>query len=156
MAWEWLINIKNIAEIVSSLGALVKNNRATSDLLIRELKINIKAFETAQKTKQIDYDKLLSLLKNQCIKEARESQFLFSTMKKGDLEKKHIHDERNLRYVGKNCDWLFKNIDEKIEDLRNQLSYHGSLQQIDKTNIALQFSNLFYKLKLLADFLNHQ
>ena len=33
MAWEWLINIKNIADLVSSLGELVKNNRATKDLL---------------------------------------------------------------------------------------------------------------------------
>ena len=60
MAQEWLINIKNIADIVSYLLELVKNNRATKDLLIRELKLNIKSFEAVQKTKTIDYDKLLA------------------------------------------------------------------------------------------------
>lgn len=154
MAWEWLINIKNIADIVSSLGELVKNNRATKDLLIRELKLNIKSFETAQKTKTIDYDKLLALLKNEKIQKARESRFTFQTPKKGAILLKHVRDDRNNKYIGKNCEWLFKNIDEKIEDLRNQKLYHGSLISIEKSNIALQFSNLFYKMKLLAEFLN--
>ena len=56
--------------------------------------------------------------------------------------------------VGKTCEWLFKNIDEKIEDLRNQKKYHGSLEKTDKAGLALQFSNLFYKMKLLSEFIN--
>ena len=103
MAWEWLINIKNIADLVSSLGELVKNNRATKDLLIRELKLNIKSFETAQKTKTIDYDKLLALLKNEKIQKARESRFTFQTLKKGAILLKHVRDDRNTKYIGKNC-----------------------------------------------------
>lgn len=153
MAWEWLSGIKNITEIVTSLGDLAKNNRATKDLLIRELKLNIKAFETAQKNKNINYDKLLSLLKNDRIQKARESRFTFQTIKKGVIENSHIRDERNKRYLGKSCEWLFKNIDEKIDDLRNQKQYHGSLENIDNSIIALQFSNLFYKMKLLAEYI---
>lgn len=153
MAFDWLSGVKDIAELITSLGNLVKNNRATKDLLIRELKINLKAFETAQKSKMIDYDRLLELLKNTQIKKAREERFTFQTIKRGSLEDTHIKDSRNSRYMGKNCEWLFKNIDEKIEDLVNQKKYHGSLNQIENANIPLQFSNLFYKMKLLADFL---
>jgi hypothetical protein len=154
MAWDWLSSIKGIADIVASLGAIIKNNRAKKDLLLRELKINIKAFETAQKSKRIDYDKLLELLKNEKIQKARESHYTFSIIKKGNIDLKHVKDDRNKRYLGKNCEWLFKNIDEKIEDLRNQKQYHGSLKEIEKHSIALQFSNLFYKMKLLAEFIN--
>lgn len=154
MAWEWLSSIKDIAEIVGSLGELVKKNRAKKDLLIRELKLNIKAFETAQKNEKINYDKLLELLKNEQIQRARESNFIFSTIKSGNIESGHIKNDRNMRYVGKNCEWLFKNIDEKIDDIKNQKKYHGSLLQIEKTSIALQFSNLFYKMKLLAEFIS--
>ncbi|MEO5776663.1 MAG: hypothetical protein ABIQ27_07140 [Flavobacterium sp.] len=154
MAWEWLSSIKNITEIVSSFGELAKNNRATKDMLIRELKLNIKGFETAQNNKTINYDKLLSLLKNDRIQKARESRFTFATLKKGVIENKHIKDDRNKKYRGKSAEWLFKNIDEKIDDLRNQKQYHSSLENIDKSIIALQFSNLFYKMKLLAEFIN--
>ena len=52
MAWEWLSGIKDIADIVSSLGELVKNNRAIKDLLLRELKLNIRAFEITQKARR--------------------------------------------------------------------------------------------------------
>jgi len=153
MAWSWLAGIKNIADIVSSLGELVKSNRATRDLLIRELKLNIKAFETAQKSKKVDYDRLLSLLKNERIQKAREARFAFSTIKRGTIEAHHIRYERNGRYLGKDCAWLFKSIDEKIEDLRNQKQYHGSLHQIERSSMGLQFSNLFFKMKLLAEFI---
>jgi uncharacterized protein YqeY len=153
MPFDWLSGVKDIAELISSLGSLVKNNRARKDLLIRELKINLKAFETAQKSKKVDYDKLLELLSNIHIKKAREDRFTFQTIKRGTLENTHIRDNRNSRYMGKNCEWLFKNIDEKIEDLLNQKKYHGSLNLIENANIPLQFSNLFYKMKLLADFL---
>ncbi len=154
MAFEWLSGIKNIAEIVTSLGELAKNNRASKDLLIRELKLNLMAFEIAQKNKNISYDKLLLLLKNDRIQKARESRFTFVTIKKGTVESRHIIDDRNKKYIGKSADWLFKNIDEKIDDLRNQKLYYGSLDSIDKSVVALQFSNLFYKMKLLAEFLN--
>jgi hypothetical protein len=156
MAFEWLSSIKDITDLITSLGEVINSNRATKDLLLRELKLNLKAFQTAQKSKEINYDQLLKLLHNEEIKKARTAHFSFMTIKKGNIETKHIHDERNVRYKTKNIEWLFKNIDEKIEDLRNQQQYHESLQRIERTNISLQFSNLFYKMKLLADFINHK
>ncbi|MBN2812593.1 MAG: hypothetical protein JXQ80_00880 [Bacteroidales bacterium] len=153
MALDWLSGIKDIAELITGLGKKIKSDKATKDLLLRELRINIKAFETAQKSEKIDYDRLLGLLKNDTIKQARKDRFSFNTVKSGHLTETDIRDERNNRYKGKDCGWVFKNIDEKIEDLQNQQQYHGSLNSVDKANIALQFSNLFYKMKLLADFI---
>ena len=155
MAFGWLSSIKEISEIISGLSSIIKNNNATKDLLLRELRLNIKAFETARKSKITNYDNLLSLLKNEKIKAAREKKFNFSKIKHGEIHSHHIYNDRNKKYLGKNCEWLFKNIDEKIEDLRNQKNYFGSLNKIDKTNVALQFSNLFYKMKLLADFIRN-
>ncbi len=154
MITNWLSGIKDISGLLSGLSSLIKNNRATKDLVLRELKLNIKAFETAQKSIDINYDKLLDLLTNDRIKKARENRFTFSTIKKGKIRKRSIKDSRNKRYIGKDCEWLFKNIDEKIEDLRHQKSYFGTLKKAKKSNIPLQFSNLFFKLKLLAEFIN--
>lgn len=153
MGFDWLTLVRELPDLIGDLGGLIKNNRALKDQLIRELKLNLKAFETAQKGKSINYDKLLSLLKNEQIQIARKQRFSFNTIKSGEVTLKHIHNDRNKKYVGKTCDWLFKNIDEKIEDLRIQQQYHGSLSHIENSNIALQFSNLLYKLKLLADFI---
>ena len=153
MAQDWLSSIKNISGLITGLSAVIKTNRATKDLLLRELKLNIKAFETAQKSSRVDYDRLVILLKNDRIKKARESRFVFGSIKKGSIRKKDIRDARNNRYLKKDCGWLFKNIDEKIEDLKNQKSYFESFDNAENSNIALQFSNLFYKLKLLAEFI---
>lgn len=84
------------------------------DMLPRELKLNLKAFGTVQKSKKVNYDKLLSLLKNERVQKARKVWFAFSTIKRGDIEAYHIRDERNGRYLGKECVWLFKRIDKKF------------------------------------------
>lgn len=152
MAIEWFGIVKEIPSLLKDLGKLIKNNRRTKDLLLRELKLNIKSFETAFKSKA-NYDKLAELLSNDKIKEARNESFNFNNIKKGKIELKHVRDERNKRYIGKTCEWLFKNIDEKIEELKRLKKYHSTLENIDQTNISLQFSNLFYKMKLLIDFI---
>ena len=153
MAIEWLSILKSVPELLSGLGSLVKNNRATKDALIRELRLNIKAFETASKNKKINFDKLVDLLHNEAIQTARKERFTFNSIKVGKIEETDIYDKRNLRFAGKDCNWLFKNIDEKIEDLRIQKNYNDSLNNLENSNISLQFSNLFYKLKLLADYI---
>lgn len=154
MAFDWLSVIKMIPDLVGNLGGLVKYNRATKDALIRELRLNIKAFNTAFKNKKIDYDKLVDLLQNDAVKTARKSRFTFNSIKSQSVKTQDIKDNRNMRYIGKDCDWLFKNIDEKIEDLRIQKQYNGSLNGLENSNISLQFSNLFFKMKLLADFIS--
>ena len=154
MTVEWLPSIGDISGLVTGIGKLIKSKRATKDLILRELRLNIKAFQTAKKSDTINYDGLLDLLKNEQIKKARASNFSFNVIKRGKLKKSHVRDSRNFKYIGKDCNWLFKNIDEKIEDLQNQRTYFKSLHKAKKSNIGLQFSNLFYKLKLLAEFIS--
>ncbi|WP_298115857.1 hypothetical protein [Flavobacterium sp.] len=153
MAIEWLSVLKSIPELLSGLSGIIKNNRAIKDALVRELRLNIKAFETATKSKKVNYNKLLDLLHNEAIQAARKERFTFNSIKPGKIEEEDIKDNRNLRYIGKDCNWLFRNIDEKIEHLRIQKSYNNSLDDLENTNIALQFTNLLYKLKLLADYI---
>jgi len=52
MPIDWFTALKNIPELVSGLGNLIKNNQATKDELLRELRLNIKAFQTAHKSKK--------------------------------------------------------------------------------------------------------
>jgi len=57
----------------------------------------------------------LELLQNEAIKNARKNRFTFNSIKMGTIDKSEIRDERNYRYEGKDCNWLFKNIDEKLK-----------------------------------------
>lgn len=59
MALDWLNLIHELPQILGQLSGLIKGNRVLKDQLIRELRLNLKAFETAQKSKVINYDKLL-------------------------------------------------------------------------------------------------
>jgi hypothetical protein len=125
-------------------------------LLLRELQRNIKAFKTAQRSRNMDYDSLLALMQTTAFEKALEERYPFSKVRKGRIEKQHIFDQRNLRYIGKSSDWMFKNIESKITELRDMKTHYGSLKNIENTNIALHFTNLFYKMKLLADFIGNK
>jgi len=153
MAIDWLTVATGISGVLTSLGGLVKSNRARKDLLIRELKINIKAFKSALKSSNINYDRLLDFLENDQIKIARGEKFTFPSIKNGQIAIIHVKDPRNIKFVGKDCGWLFKNIDEKIEGLRKLKKYYGSLNNVGGINVALKFYNLFFKMKLLSDFI---
>jgi hypothetical protein len=152
MDWSWLSALP-IAQVYLDLGKLIKYNSAHKDLLIRELRRNIKAFKSAQRSRHIDYDTLLSLLRTEAFENALKDRYPFSKVKRGRIEAKHIFDKRNLRYTGKSADWMFKNIESKITELRDLQVQFGTLRQAENTNIALHFTNLFYKMKLLADFI---
>ncbi|WP_157961157.1 hypothetical protein [Lutibacter citreus] len=152
MSMNWLSSVTNISVLISSLGDLVKKNRATKDMLLRELKLNLKAFETAQKSKKIDNDKLLSLLENEKIKQARESSFRFKTIKAGNIQEKHIADKRNKKYIGKDCQWLFKNTsltpllpNKEIEELSKK-SYDQILDEIDNYGESHSKTMLYKRL----------
>lgn len=155
MDFSWLAALP-IAEILLDLKKSIKYNSAHKDLLIRELKRNIKAFKTAQISKNMNYDSLLDLLRTTAFEKALEDKYPFSKVRKGRIEKHHVFDQRNQRYIGKSSDWMFKNIESKITELRDMKTHYGSLKNIENTNIALHFTNLFYKMKLLADFIGNK
>jgi hypothetical protein len=152
MDLSWLTFLP-ISQVYADLGRLIKYNSAHKDWLLRELRRNIKAFKSAQRSTFIDYDKLLTLMQTQAFENAIADRYPFSKVKRGRIEAKHVFDKRNVRYIGKSAGWMFKNIDGKITELRDLQSLVGKLNSANGTNIALHFTNLFYKMKLLADFI---
>jgi len=52
-----------------------------------------------------------------------------------------------------NAERLTDKIDEKIEELKNIKKMNGNSVEKAKNNISLMLSNLYYRMKLLADFI---
>ena len=69
MDLSWLTFLP-ISQVYADLGRLIKYNSAHKDLLLRELRRNIKAFKSAQRSTFIDYDKLLTLMQTQAFENA--------------------------------------------------------------------------------------
>lgn len=151
MAIGWFAAVKEVSGLFKDIGRLVTKSNATKKLLLSEVELNLKQFQNAYKTKAT-YDQLIEVLSNARITKAREDAFIFSTIKAGKIKESHIKDPRNKRYIGEDCEWLFINIADKIEELKGLKKMNGTLEGITTMNVPLQFSNLFYKLKLLVTF----
>jgi hypothetical protein len=63
-----------------------------------------------------------------------------------------ILDERNKKYAGWTSGRLLEKIDEKIEELKTIKRLNNGTAQV-KNNISLMLSNLYFRMKLLADFI---
>jgi hypothetical protein len=98
-------------------------------------------------------DVMIDLLSNEAIKEAIKNNFKFKKLKAGPIEPYHIFDERNKKYTGWDAEKLIDKIDEKIEELKIIKKMNGNSVDKVKNNISLMMSNLYYRMKLLADFL---
>lgn len=153
MEFEWIVIFKELPILIKDLGGMTKRSRATKNLLLSELKNNLKQFENAKKI-SLTYEELIKILSNEQIIEARKKGFVFSIMKVGKVQDKHIKDLRNIRYKGKDCEWLFVSICDKINELK-QLQTQRNLSNLKELNIGRQLSNLLYKMKLLTQFISH-
>lgn len=151
MSVAWLSILKELPGLIKDLGGIITSSRAQKKLLLSELKNNLKQFENAKRAK-LNYDQLIDILSNVQIESARKSGFVFSLIKIGKVQETHIKDKRNKRYVGKDAEWLFISISDKIDELK-KLKSQVTLENQEKLNIPLQFSNLVYKMKLLAEFI---
>lgn len=153
MEWEWLkTGMGPLKDLVTYLN---KENK-TSDILkkqvIRELQNNLNIFHNGF-LNNISQDVLIEMLGNEAIKEAIRQNFKFKKLKPGKIEPYHIDDDRNKRYIGWDVEKLVDKIDEKIEELKNIKKMNGGTVQGVKNNISLMLSNLFYRMKLVADFI---
>ncbi len=72
MALDWIIIFKELPKLIKDLGGLINNSRATKNLLLSELKNNLKQFENAKKV-SLTYDELIKILSNEKIIEARRT-----------------------------------------------------------------------------------
>jgi hypothetical protein len=102
---------------------------------------------------QFPEDTIIGHLNNEAIKAAIKANFKFSKIKAGKIEPYHIKEDRNKRYMGWTLDQLFDKIDEKLEELRTLQKMNGGTVRDLRNNTALMLSNLYYRLKLAADFI---
>lgn len=153
MQLEWLkTGIGPLKDLLTFLQKEGKTNDILKKQVIRELRNNLNIFHNAY-LNNVSPDIMIELLSNEAIKEAIKGNFRFRKLKPGAIEPYHVLDDRNKKYIGWDAERLVDKIDEKIEELKNIKKMNGNSVAKVKNNIALMLSNLYYRMKLLADFI---
>jgi len=153
MQLEWLkTGIGPLKDLLAFLVKEGKTNDVLKKQLIRELRNNLNIFHNAF-LNEISADVMIDMLSNETIKRAIATNFKFKKLKAGGIEPYHVMDDRNKKYIGWDAEKLIDKIDEKIEELKNIKKMNSNSVASVKNNIALMLSNLFYRMKLLADFI---
>ena len=153
---EWLqAGIGPLQELVSFLQKKTKTNDIQKKQLIMELRNNLNVFKNGF-LNQVSYDVIIDLLSNEAVQQAVKRNFPFKRLRAGRIKGAIIHDERNHKYLDWTADQLVEKIDEKMVELRNiKKMNRGSVHGV-KNNIALMMSNLYFRMKLLADFITEK
>ena len=156
MEWEWLkTGIGPLKDLVTFLNKESKTSDIIKKQVIRELRNNLNIFHNGFMN-NISQDTLIEMLANEMIKEAIKNNFKFKKLKPGKIEPYHVYDERNKKYAGWDAEKLVDKIDEKIEELKNIKKMNGGSVTTVKNNVSLMLSNLYYRMKLLADFIRSE
>jgi len=82
-----------------------------------------------------------------------KANFKFRKLKAGTIEPYHVFNDRNKKYIGWDAEKLIDKIDEKIEELKNIKKMNKGSVVDAKNNVSMMLSNLYYRMKLLADFI---
>ena len=156
MQWEWLkTGLGPLKDLITFLNKEGKTNDILKRQVIRELRNNLNIFHNGFMN-NVSQDTMIEMLSNDMIKEAIKDNFKFRKLKPGKIEPYHVFDDRNKKYIGWETDKLVDKIDEKIEELKNIKKMNdGSVVNV-KNNISLMLSNLYYRMKLLADFIRSE
>jgi len=153
MQLEWLkTGIGPLKDLLTFLSKEGKTSDIIKKQVIRELRNNLNIFHNAY-LNNVSTDVMIDMLNNEAIKEAIKSNFKFKKLKAGSIEPYHVFDDRNKKYIGWDAEKLVDKIDEKIEELQNIKKMNKSSVENVKNNISLMLSNLYYRMKLLADFI---
>lgn len=150
---DWLkTGIGPLNDLLAFLRTEGKTNDVLKRQVLRELRNNLNIFHNAF-LNQVSQDVMIDMLSNDMIKDAIKENFKFKKLKAGDIEPYHVFDDRNKKYIGWDAEKLVDKIDEKIEELKIiKKMNEGSVATV-KNNIALMISNLYFRMKLLADFI---
>ncbi len=153
MQLEWLkTGIGPLKDLLTFLTKEGKTNDIIKKQVIRELRNNLNIFHNAY-LNNVSPDVMIDMLNNEAIKEAIKSNFKFKKLKTGTIKPYHVSDDRNKKYIGWDAEKLVDKIDEKIEELQIIKKMNkGSVENV-KNNTSLMLSNLYYRMKLLADFI---
>jgi hypothetical protein len=150
---EWLnTSITPLKELLAFLYKKSKTSDVRKKQLIIELRDNLNVFKNGF-FNQSPYDTMIDLLSREAIQTAISENFSFKKLKSGTIHTSVIYDERNKKYAGWTAEKLIDKIDEKIVELRNiKKMNQGSVNDV-RNNISLMMSNLYFRMKLLADFI---
>ena len=153
MEWEWLkTGIGPLKDLLNFLTQESKTSDIMKKQLIRELRNNLNIFSNGFKN-EVSADVIIDLLSNDAIKDGIKNNFKFRKLKAGKIRSQQIADDRNKRYLGWDAEKLTDKIDEKIEELKNIKKMNGGTVSKAKNDVPQMLSNLFYRMKLLADFI---
>jgi hypothetical protein len=153
MNLDWLkTGIGPLKDLLSFLHKESKTADVIKKQVIRELRNNLNIFHNAY-LNNVSPDVMIDLLSNEAIKEAIKANFKFRKLKAGKIESRAVNDDRNKKYIGWDAEKLVDKIDEKIEELKNIKKMNSNSVEKAKNNVALMLSNLYYRMKLLADFI---
>ena len=150
---EWLkAGLGPLEKLISFLQKKAVTNDVQKKQVLRELQLNLNVFKNGY-LNNFGEDTLINHLSNDAIKAAVIANFSFARLKSGKIEPYHITDERNRRYQGWTIEQLFEKIDEKIEEMKTLQKMNGGSVTNLRNNTALMLSNLYYRLKLAAEFI---
>jgi hypothetical protein len=150
---EWLsTGISPLKDLISFLHKKSKTNDVVKKHIIIELRDNLNIFQNAF-VNNSSYDNLVELLGNKAYQEAIKNNFSFKKLRNSVIEPKDVFDERNKRYIGWTAEKLADKIDEKIVELKNIKKLNGGSFKNIKNDIPLMMSNLYFRMKLMADFI---
>ncbi len=150
---EWFnSSIAPLKDLLDFLYKKSKTNDINKKQVIIELRDNLNVFKNGF-INQSPYDMMIDLLSRDAIQSAIKENFSFKKLRAGIIRASIIYDERNKKYEGWTAGKLIDKIDEKIVELKNiKKMNHGSLKDV-RNNISLMMSNLYFRMKLLADFI---
>jgi hypothetical protein len=153
ISWNWLSpTVSPLQSLIGFLQKQSKTNDVQKKQVIMELRDNLNLFSEAYE-KPITYDRLIDLLSNEAYRNAIKENFNFKKIKPGHIHRHHIKDDRNLRYLDWTAEKLMDKIDEKIQALKNVKKLNGGALEKDSQRVSLKISNLYFRMKLMADFI---
>lgn len=153
MNLEWLkTGIGPLKDLITFLTKEGKTNDILKKQVLRELRDNLNVFQNAFKN-NVSPDIMIDMLSNEIIKKAVDQNFKFNKLKPGRIEPYHVFEDRNRKYIGWEAEKLVDKIDEKIEELKMIKKMNSNSVEKVTNNVSLMLSNLYYRMKLLADFI---
>jgi hypothetical protein len=153
---EWLnTGITPLRDLLAFLYKKSKTNDVFKKQVLIELRDNLNVFKNGF-LNHSPYDTMIDLLSRDAVQAAIKENFSFKKLRAGTIHVSIIYDERNKKYAGWTAEKLVDKIDEKMVELKNiKKMNHNSVKEA-RNNISLMMSNLYFRMKLLADFIHSE
>jgi hypothetical protein len=150
---EWLNSaLAPLKDLLAYLYKKSKTNDVHKKQVIIELRDNLNVFKNGF-FNQSPYDTMINLLTRDAVQAAIKENFSFKKLHASTIHPSVIYEERNKKYAGWTAEKLVDKIDEKIVELKNIKKMNRDTVKDVRNNISLMMSNLYFRMKLLADFI---